>query len=395
MDDPRDRGLATELAYGYMRHKLRLEHLAALHLAKPERTHPMVLRACALGAYELVFLDSVPAHATLSWTVEAVKQRLGQTHASVVNAVLRRIQTLGPDAREQEYFRETTRDEAHFARVWHSCPDWLFALWRKDYGPERAARLLSAQSLPPLTGVRVNMTRQGADTLIDSLQTAPGCVAARAPWFGFAPGRQEALEGIYGLEQSGALSRQSVAVGEALHSLGASAWQAPVWDACAGRGGKSLALAELGVGPVLASDPSLKRLRHVTAEASRLGVPAPRVFRCDASAPALRPFSGTILLDAPCSGLGVLSRRPDAKWKRTQADVSALAALQGRIIESAAGTLASGGTLVYMTCTMTKAENEQQAQRIESLGFAPVALLDPFERLELRELFWGGVWRKS
>lgn len=393
--DPRDKALATELAYGYLRLKGRMDFLVRYHLAKPDKTHPAVIRILGVAGYELVHLDGIPARATLSWAVDAVKNRLGQVQANVANAVLRRVQSLGPDAAGQAFYDAAARTAQEALCAWHSCPSWLADLWNRDYGEATALELMRAQLRPPLFGIRVNAARPGARALFSSLSGRGGLTAADFPWLGFDPASSGAfLPDISRAESEGLLSRQSAAVGDILSRLRVSDWQGPLWDACAGRGGKTTALIELGQRRVLASDPNRRRLRGLLAEAERLGLPRPQIFLSDASRPPLKAFPGTILVDAPCSGLGVLARRPDAKWKRTPEDIRKLAAIQESITAACAALLPPGGRLVYMTCTMSRQENDLRGEAIESSGFKPEVLAEPVNADRLREFFWGGVWTK-
>ena len=157
-----------------------------------------------------------------------------------------------------------------------------------------------------------------------------------------------------------------------MHAIGAPDWEAPVWDCCCGRGGKSMFLADHGVAPILASDPSRARLRGLADELRRLAITTvlPVRARADLAAPLAAPVP-TILVDAPCSGLGVLSRRPDAKLKRGPADLQRLAEVQKRILDNAVANLRPGGALAYVTCTLNPAENEDQVRRL--LSRTPVA----------------------
>ena len=402
LGDPRDKALATELCYGYARLKGRMEHLARLYLQKPNKTHPYVLRVLGLAAYELTGLDSIPAHATLSWAVEAVKERLGQAQAGVANAVLRRIQELGARANDRALYRDTSKDPALTLSAWHSCPEWIVRMWLDEYGAKTAEAMLEAQSAPPLTGVRVNKGKQGARELFDELAARFAPVWSGYPWLGFDQSSAPSLSEIEALEKEGRLTRQSPAVGDIMRRLGAADWLRPVWDACAGRGGKTTALLEMacaaGKGSegaaVWASDVNMRRLRGLRGEASRLGLPLPELFLAGGANPPLKARPATILLDAPCSGLGVLARRPDAKWKRSPGDVSTLAAIQSGLLRACAEVLPRGGGLVYMTCTMTLAENEAQAALIESLGFVRKAVTNPDAGSSLRECFWGGRFVK-
>ena len=398
LSDPRDKALATELSYGYLRLKGRLDHLVRAHLAKPDRTPPGLIRIAGVAAYELVHLD-VPGHATLSWAVEAIKARFGQAQAGVANAVLRRIQTLGADATNPDFYRDSSPSRIDFLAAWHSCPQWLVRLWLRDYDQNTALALLESQRLKPLTGLRVNPLQPGAQELYERLARSAPPLYDRFPWLGFDPANAPALSGETGVaERDGRLSRQSPAVGDILFRLSHGDWPEPIWDACAGRGGKTSALLELGHSRIFSSDVNRRRLKGLVSEAHRLSLPTPLAFLADATASPLsmgKGCPGTILIDAPCSGLGVLSRRPDAKWKRSPVDIDNLAAIQSRILKACADILPVGGRLAYLTCTMTRAENDGQAEILKSLGFELVALSEPVMNGTLREFFWGGVWRKT
>jgi 16S rRNA (cytosine967-C5)-methyltransferase len=397
LSDPRDKALTTELAYGYLRFKGRLDHLVRAHLDKPDRTPPGLVRIVGLAAHELVHLH-VPPHATLSWAVDAVKARFGQAQAGVANAVLRRIQALGLDAANPDFYQSSSTSRMQFLAAWHSCPQWLVRLWLHDYDQRTALWLLGAQLRQPLTGVRVNALRPGARDLFENLSQRAAPLFSQYPWLGFDPAETPGLAAeLVPVEREGRLTRQSPAVGDILSRLSHQEWPEPIWDACAGRGGKTAALLELGHTRVFSSDVNRRRLRGLASEAHRLSLPTPLAFLADASTGPLSASKGgpgTILIDAPCSGLGVLARRPDAKWKRAPGDIANLASIQGRIIQACARLLPEGGRLVYLTCTMTREENDRQAEALEPLGFAPVALCEPTMDGDLREFFWGGVWRK-
>jgi 16S rRNA (cytosine967-C5)-methyltransferase len=395
VEDPRDRGLATELSYGYLRLKGRMDFLVRTQLSRPEGTSPLLIRILGIAAYELVHLGGVPPHATLSWAVDAVKSRLGQSQGNTANAVLRRIQELGRDAAERSFYDSHSRSGLGAAAAWFSCPGWLADLWRRDYGADTAMALMLAQLSAPLTGLRINFAKEDAPGLFEELSERPGMLWSGSPWLGFETSAAgAALPELRRLEQEGRASRQSAAVGDILNRLDSAHWPGPVWDACCGRGGKTLALLEQGRTGIFSSDPSRKRLRGLAPEAERLGLSRPQAFLADAGNPPIRKTSGTILVDAPCSGLGVLSRRPDAKWKRTRQDVDNLAAIQARILTACAASLKPGGRLIYMTCTVTRLENDRQGELLESLGLKLEKLSEPVNGPVLREFFWGGVWKK-
>jgi len=394
VSDPRDKALATELSYGFLRFKGRMEHLVATHLSKPTKTPPGLTRIVALAAYELIHLDNVPPHATLSWAVDAVKAHFGATQAGVANAVLRRIQALGAEAASPDFYASSTRSKEQFLATWHSCPLWLVNVWLRQYGEQTAATLLQAQLRKPLTGVRINSRSPLAGDLFSKLSALTTPHSSNFPWLGFNAVNSRLADTLSQAEHEGLLTRQSPAVGDLLTWLDHAAWPDPIWDACAGRGGKSAALIELGHAGLFSSDINKRRLRGLLTETRRLHLPPPLAFLADSAHPPLRERPATLLIDAPCSGLGVLSRRPDAKWKRAPTDITTLAALQQRILQATAPILLPSGLLVYMTCTMTRDENDHQAEFIEHLGFDRQLLAEPPLTGEPREFFWGGVWRK-
>lgn len=357
---PRDIGLATELTYGYLRLKGRLDALLDHFLRTPGKLPARVRLVLGLAAYELSYLDRVPAYASVNWAVDAVKADFGQGLSRMTNGVLRSVERLGADALNPDFYRQGSRDEPDFLSRYHSCPRWIVELWLREQGHEATLRLLQAQAAPPAVGLRVNAAKPGAQALLDELAARPDCLLAQGWALAFAPGSRPVADDVLA---HGLATRQSAASQLALAALSPSEWPTPVWDCCCGRGGKTLSLIEKGIAPVWASDVTFARLRQLPAEARRLGLPAVPVFQARADAPApLVAATGTVLVDAPCSGLGVLSRRPDGKWKRSPADLPGLAALQADILEHAFATLRPGGRLAYITCTVSRAENEAQIE---------------------------------
>jgi len=358
----RDAALATELTYGYLRLKGRLDALLDHFLRQPGKLPARVRLVLGLAAYELLHLDRVPAYASLSWAVDAVKTGSSPGLARLANGVLRSVERLGTGALDPDFYRRGSKDEADFLSRYYSCPRWIVDLWLREQGREAAERLLAAQANPPAVGLRVNAAKPGAQALRDELAARPDCLLAQGFGLAFAPGTRP-VDGST-LAQ-GLVTRQSAASQQALAALEPGSWPMPIWDCCCGRGGKSLSLHEKGLGPIWASDTNFQRLRGLPTEAVRLGLPPVAAFlaRADAPAPLARQ-PGTVLIDAPCSGLGVLSRRPDSKWKRTPADLPGLMALQGAILEQAFAALGPGGRLAYITCTLNRGENEAQIEKL-------------------------------
>ncbi|MDY7000833.1 MAG: transcription antitermination factor NusB [Thermodesulfobacteriota bacterium] len=392
---PEDRALATELCYGYLRHRERIVFVLNRFLRKPGRLPKKISLALGVSCHELLFLDRVPAHASVDWAVAYAKSVAGSGPAGVCNAVLRKISGLGPDAFSEDFFRQDNPDQTLFWSRYYSCPKWLVALLRKSFGPKIAFKYLKASLSPPPLGLWFNFSRPGARDLFQKLSGHEACISRLDAGLAFASG---AGLDTRDAEAEGLVSRMSLAGQEALSALGFDAWPEPVWDACAGRGGKTALMLSRTRGRIWASDVNVGRLLGLKQELRRLGLAGIPVFAARADRPPLLAESvGAVLVDAPCSGFGVLSRRPDTKYKRKPKDVTVLARLQSQILEQTYGALKYGGCLAYLTCTLTPEENEHQVERfIRSHPGAKIerTFATPPDS-PLMEFFWGAMLSKG
>ncbi|OIQ49697.1 Ribosomal RNA small subunit methyltransferase B [Pseudodesulfovibrio hydrargyri] len=344
VDDPRDVGLATELSYGYLRLKGRIEYVLSRFLQDPGKLNPKMRLAMGVAAYEILFLDKIPAYASVDWAVEFSKSKPGARLAGLFNAVLRRVSELGADAHDPDFFRKDASLPEFLSR-WYACPQWLVDLWWREYGEKTATDYLEAQIKAPALGFNL-FGHPDADELYTEIAGWPELIDIEGMSFALPGGT--AFEG----EPDPPLARQSFAARQAVEALDPEIWDGPVWDACAGRGGKTRILLEKGL-DVFASDPHRGRLAALERELH--GV---EVFEANAATAEPPRTPGTILLDMPCSGLGVLSRRPDTKWKRKPADLSDLTLLQREILDNALAQVKPGGRIAVITCTLNPEENQ-------------------------------------
>lgn len=355
---PSDKGLCTELVYGYLRWALRLEWDLGRLLKNPDKLPGEMLLVLGLAAYELAFLR-IPAHASVNWAVSRVRNRFGKGLAGVANGVLRAFAHDVKQHDAPDRYAAIT-DVVERLAVVHSLPVWIARLWVDAYGEETALAYMRAASGQAVPALRVNAQRDDAASLRDQLVVEGKGVVAGL--FGAAfPSGAPYLARI--LEKKGRASFQSAAVQEILEELGMPAWPGPVWDACAGRGGKTAAMLERGVNVQAATDLSSARINALPGELARLGLPAPAVIlEADAAnLPAESPFRNkfaTIIADVPCSGLGTLSRRPEIRYRATAESIAEMISLQDAILDSAVAHLLPGGRIVYLTCTLNPAENE-------------------------------------
>ena len=387
---PRDKGLATELAYGYIRNRTRTDFLITSFLKSPKNLPPQLLLVLGMAGYELVFLDKIPTYATVNWAVEWIKKNLSTQLAGLGNAVLRRVAGLGEQARQPDFFSKDRSDLPIFLARYYSCPEWIVQLWLTSYGEKATRTFLSASISQPPLGLRC-APEQDMDSLIQTLQ----CTPLRRE--GLALALATSPENVAELITQGRVTRQSFAAQAALNALCPTSWPTPIWDACCGRGGKSMALDDQGIGQLMASDLHKGRLRNFARECARSGRTIP-IFRASAKdVPPLRIQPQTILLDVPCSGLGVLSRRPDSKWKRSPQDVAALIKTQEAILDNAWATISPGGLVIYLTCTLNPGENQDQITRLcrSHSNAVVVQEYQTGKNEDLGEFFYGAVIRKT
>ena len=359
---PSDRGLATELVYGVLKRRLRLDHaLAALAPRGLEALDQRVLDALRIGAHQILFLR-VPAHAAVDDAVGAVKQARGQKLANFANALLRRL------AREGEPPPPPLSDPVAHLSIVESAPSWLVRDALDRFGFDEAQRYLAALNAPAPLWLRANALRAGRDE-------AMRAVAADRPDATLAPSpvvpeafRVEGAGDLSTLKPfaEGLVTAQDVAAQRVARLCDPQPGER-ILDGCAGVGGKSTHLAALAGdrARIDSADLSARKLDLGDDLARRLGVTSMTRVVCDLTDPRapLEAAYDRVLLDAPCSGLGVLRRHPEAKWRRQPEDAVALASLQARMLDAVAPRVRSGGVLVYSVCTYTDAEGPAQLAR--------------------------------
>jgi 16S rRNA (cytosine967-C5)-methyltransferase len=357
--EQRDRALLTEMVYGTLRWRGRIDWVAEQFLSQSlSRMKPRLLNILRLTLYQVLFLSRVPAYAAVNEGVVLAKRWAGPKGGALVNAVVRKI------LREKESisFPSSEEDSAKRLAVIWSHPEWLVRLWQ-DYLPgEDIAGLLAANNREALLTLRVNSMRVDRNGLLKKLH-AVGVTAVPSQWSPQAIKVRAAstVERLPGFS-AGLFQIQ----GEASQIVGSLLDPQPhetVLDACAAPGGKTTHLAELMTdqGEVVAIDVSGRGLEKLRENVQRLGLASVRVFHADVTQrlpPGCPRAYDRILVDAPCSGLGTLRSHPEAKWQRKTSDIIRLAELQGRIHQSVAQYLKPGGILVYATCTLTMNENE-------------------------------------
>ncbi|APG28309.1 16S rRNA (cytosine(967)-C(5))-methyltransferase [Syntrophotalea acetylenivorans] len=375
--EDRDRALLTELVYGVLRYRGRLDFALSHCCSQPLRkVEPAVLRLLRLGCYQILLLDRIPVRAAVHETVELAK-RLGLSRATgFVNGILRAVD------RRRESIPWPDPRKAPLAHLQHvlSLPKWLAQTWLKEFGAAEALALAEAMlQVAPFT-VRVNSLQQGREEFLAALTDAgyQAMATAYAPeGISIEGGGSRRLPG----DDRGAYQLQDQASMLIAHLLAPQPGER-LLDACAAPGGKTTHLAALADNraEIMALDISAARLALVEQSALRLGTQgiSCRAWDLTAAPDFLKngSFDG-ILVDAPCSGLGTLRRNPESRWRRQPADLAVNAERQLAILSRAAPLLRTGGRLVYSLCTFTQEETEGVVQKF-------LAAYPEFERIDLR-----------
>ena len=327
--DQRDRALAQRLAFGTVQRARTLDHgIETLGRRPVAKLDPPVRAALRLGAYQLGFSE-VAAHAAVNESVELVRAAGLERAVSFTNAVLRRL-SLGLRDLVDALSDATPLDAA----LKHSYPDWVAELWWRELGRDEALALMAAQNEPAETVVRVNRRKEGALEGVPDPEIPDALHVERVA--------EDALRGGLIWPQSRGSQLAGLCVG--------SREGERVLDLCAAPGGKATQMA----GDVTAIEKHPGRARQLEENCTRLGATNVHVVNADALdlAQELRDFD-RVLVDAPCSGLGVLASRPDLRWR-----ANPIPELQRELLRVAGERARPGGTVVYAVCTISAEENE-------------------------------------
>ena len=357
-----DRALLTELVYGTLRWRGKIDAELSRHLQRPlEKADAALRNLLRLACYQLLFLERIPDYAAVNEAVELAKLRRGAKAAGFVNGVLRSL--LRDRARGGAPPAARSVDEL---AVEHSHPAWLVRRWVEEFGLDAARELMRANNQRAALSLRVNSLRCSREELLQRFADAGIQAAAgeHSPQAVLVPpaGAVENLPGF----STGLFQVQ----GEASQLIGFLLAPMPgerILDACAAPGGKTAHLAELmkDRGELIAVDKSAPGIEKIRQNLARLGIRSARIMHADAGEglSGLGPEScDRILLDAPCSGLGTLRAHPEIKWQRTDSDIQRLSRLQAKLLRRVAIHLKAGGVMVYATCTLSRAENERNLE---------------------------------
>ncbi len=355
-----DRGLLNEMAHGVLRWQSRLDWvLNGFSHGNFAKSEINVKNALRVSLYQILFLERIPHAAAVNEAVEFVKRIRGEKPAGLVNAVLRNI------LRNLEGIRypDPAEDRVQHLAVFNSHPRWLVKRWVDRFGFEETERLLRSNNERPALSLRINRLKVEVGEFLRRLDELGVSYTGSTYLGNYVRARGLSRIGQMDLFRDGFFTIQDESAALPCLLLGSQAGERVI-DLCAAPGGKTTAIAELmgDQGSVVAFDRYEAKLAPIRAACERLGLKSVALQAADASTLEHEPVD-RVLLDAPCSGMGVLSKKPDIKWKRDSTDIQPLAELQRRMLSNAARLVKPGGVLVYSTCTTEPEENQEQIGR--------------------------------
>ncbi len=358
--EPRERAQVREYVQNILRRRSYLDfiidHFSSVGI---DEMKPQLKNILRLAIYDLLFMDSTPDYAAINEAVEIAKFMLGSKTGDLVNAILRNLQREGENLPKPAY-----EDRNKLVATTFSHPEWLVERWRKRFGEREAFQLMQANNTRPSFFIRVN-----------TLRTKPENFVMRMDKMGIEYEASDWLPNFYkvdsvqpfiekGLLAKGLCQVQDIAAGFAPFVLDPQPGET-IYDLCAAPGTKSIMLADLtgGESSILSVDISAERLEKLAESALSHGAENIRIRRGDVLELSL-PLADAVLLDAPCTGTGVLSKRADLRWRRDEEGLKKAVELQEQLLEEAANMVKLGGRLVYSTCSLEPEENMEQIHKL-------------------------------
>ena len=377
--DARDRALVTEMVYGILRLKNRLDYIIKQFASIPiKKMDAAVLQALRMGVYQIFYLDRVPDRAAVHETVEAVKGLSNKGAAGFVNGVLRNISR----KKDKVFFPRPEKDGKTYLVDYLSHPEWLVDYWLGIYGFEKTRELCEYNNHPAGLVIRINSLKYSEEDFLQVFREAGiEVIPSWLPGSYIVPDNR-GVENLPLYREGGFIVQglSAALVGHIMDPLPGMR----LLDMAAAPGGKSTHLAELmeNQGEIIALDIHEHKLKLLNSNCRRLGVERVKTVNSDSRYFKSEQKFDMILLDAPCSGLGLIREKPEIRWNKSLDDIKDLAALQLEMLEKGISLLKDGGVLVYSTCTLTREENQGNIARLLELYPDKIEIQDINEDLK-------------
>lgn len=349
---PKSRAFTRSIVYGTVRHQNTLDWSISLYLKHPlGDLTPFIRNLLRSAAYQVIYLDNIPPQVTVDESVKLAYRYGHKGVAGLVNAVMRRIVSRGKDLPWPHKDKEKER----FLSLYYSIPEWLVRRWINRMGYSDTMELCRSLNEIPAVSIRANLLKTKREDLMSRLhsegieteaaESLPEALTVSVNNSKSIPLLSSYTEGLFTLQ-----GESSMIAGRVMNPLP----EKTVLDLCSAPGGKTTHLAELmeDRGEITARDINPRRIKLVQDQAKRLGLKIIKTEVGDATVKeSYKKPADYILVDAPCSGLGVLNRKPDLKWRKSEGHIMQLSRLQKKIMGAASDALKSGGLLLYCVCT--------------------------------------------
>ncbi|MFW6305909.1 MAG: 16S rRNA (cytosine(967)-C(5))-methyltransferase RsmB [Bacillota bacterium] len=357
IDDRRDRALITELVYGVLRLQNRLDYIISQFSRMPlAKIDLPVLHALRLGIYQILYLDRIPERAAVNETVNAIKGIVNRGAVGFVNGLLRNL------IRKKQFieFPDPEKEQKSYLVNYLSHPEWLVEYWLDLYGLKKTTELLKYNNEAADLTIRINTLKFNIEDFTEIYQKNNIDLTAT-----YIPGlyivnNSRGVENLP-LYDEGGFFVQGPAAAAAGYIVNPSPGMR-ILDMAAAPGGKTTHLAELmkNSGEIIALDLYDRKLSFIQENCRKMGIDIVKTYNEDAThfSDNSRELFDIILLDAPCSGLGLIQQKPEIRWNKSYSDIKKLTKIQFEMMENAFRLLKPGGKLIYSTCTLTKEENE-------------------------------------
>ncbi len=359
-----DKALLFEIVHGVMRWMGRIDWiLNGFYKGQFSKVVPNIKNALRVALYQILFLDKIPDYAAVNEAVEFVKKLQGQKYADLANAVLRNIIR----SKDSIRYPDPNEDVVAYLSAYYSHPSWMVKRWLSRYGKEQTEKLLSFNNNKPSHTLRINGLVTNKDEFIKLLDS----VELKYSFSKYLPNfiRLNILTNITDWEyfNKGYFSIQDESTAFPVLLLEAEPGMR-ILDLCAAPGGKTAYIAEIlqNSGEIIAIDRFESRLKILQRNLSRLNISSVKTIVKDALEYEDELGFDRILVDAPCSGLGTLTKKPDLKWKKDLGDIRKIVNIQYNLIKKGASLLKVGGSMVYSTCTMEPEENQEMIKKFLS-----------------------------
>lgn len=379
----KDKALLTQLVNGTVRWRAKLDWvLIGFFHGEFHKSMSIVKNAMRIALYQILFMDKIPEHAAINESVELVKQIQGQKAASLVNGVLRNI------ARNKENIRypDDRDDRVFYLSIVHSHPKWMTKRWIKFWGEEFAIKLMEANNQIPYIAMRVNKIKSNTEE-VEKLLIENEINFEKSV---FHPETYKVKNLGNSISKTELYQNGYIAIQDPSASMAAVLTDAKpgmrVIDLCAAPGGKSFKIAEMmeNKGVLISNDKYWGKLKILISEAERLGISIIEQHKEDAAECTTEERADVVIIDAPCSGSGTFSKKPDIKWKREIEDIYKLNKIQKDILKNAPNLVKDDGAIVYSTCSIDPEENTLMAEWF--LNTFPDYKVDPAENYLPKEV---------